>query len=127
MQFFIQYNQRRHMAALKTQRAVRVIFDNGHTVAVSQFDQAQAAFQRNRITSYNVCYTKLLRARGRDMAAWLGLVPRQHSTGGKPVLGRVSKRGNSYLRQLFLQGAASANWGCPITLASSVSAAAATT
>ena len=44
-------------------------------------------------------------ARGRDMAAWLGLVPRQHSTGGKTTLGRISKRGNAYLRQLFIQGA----------------------
>ena len=44
-------------------------------------------------------------ARGRDMAAWLGLVPRQYSTGGKSTLGRISKRGNSYLRQLFIQGA----------------------
>jgi len=44
-------------------------------------------------------------ARGRDMAAWLGLVPRQYSTGGKSMLGRISKRGNSYLRQLFIQGA----------------------
>jgi len=43
--------------------------------------------------------------RGRDMAAWLGLVPGQHSTGGKPTLGRISKRGNTYLRQLFIQGA----------------------
>lgn len=43
--------------------------------------------------------------RGRDMAAWLGLVPRQHSTGGKTTLGRISKRGNAYLRQLFIQGA----------------------
>lgn len=38
-------------------------------------------------------------------AAWLGLVPRQHSTGGKTTLGRISKRGNAYLRQLFIQGA----------------------
>jgi len=44
-------------------------------------------------------------ARGRDMAAWLGLVPSQYSTGGKPTLGRISKRGNTYLRQLFIQGA----------------------
>jgi len=43
--------------------------------------------------------------RGRDMAAWLGLVPGQYSTGGKPTLGRISKRGNTYLRQLFIQGA----------------------
>ena len=45
--------------------------------------------------------------RGRDMAAWLGLVPRQHSTGGKPTLGPISKRGNTYLRELFVQGAQS--------------------
>ena len=44
-------------------------------------------------------------ARGRDMSAWLGLVPSQYSTGGKPTLGRISKRGNTYLRQLFIQGA----------------------
>ncbi len=46
-------------------------------------------------------------ARGRDMAAWLGLVPRQHSTGGKPTLGSISKRGNTYVRELFIQGAQS--------------------
>ena len=38
--------------------------------------------------------------RGRDFAAWLGLVPRQHSTGGRSVLGRISKRGSRYLRTL---------------------------
>ena len=43
--------------------------------------------------------------RGRDFSAWLGLVPRQHSTGGKPVLGRISKRGCKYLRTLFIQAA----------------------
>ena len=43
--------------------------------------------------------------RGRDLAAWLGLVPRLYSTGGKSTLGAISKRGNSYLRQLFIQGA----------------------
>ena len=43
--------------------------------------------------------------RGRDFGAWLGLVPRQYSTGGKPVLGRISKRGNRYLRTLFIQAA----------------------
>jgi transposase len=46
-------------------------------------------------------------AKGRDLAAWLGLVPLQHSTGGKPRLLRISKRGNSYLRQLFVHGARS--------------------
>jgi transposase len=46
-------------------------------------------------------------ARGRDLAAWLGLVPRQHSTGGKTVLRGISKRGNAYLRSLFIHGARS--------------------
>lgn len=43
--------------------------------------------------------------RGRDFAAWLGLVPRQISTGDRTVLGRISKRGNTYLRTLFIRGA----------------------
>ncbi len=44
-------------------------------------------------------------ARGRDFAAWLGLVPKQMSTGDRTILGRISKRGNRYLRKLFMQGA----------------------
>jgi len=43
--------------------------------------------------------------RGRDFGAWLGLVPKQRSTGGRTILGRISKRGNRYLRVLFVQGA----------------------
>jgi transposase len=43
--------------------------------------------------------------RGRDFGAWLGLVPRQYSTGGRSVLGRISKRGSKYLRTLFIQAA----------------------
>ena len=42
---------------------------------------------------------------GRNMAAWLGLVPRQYSTGGKPTLLGISKRGNKTLRTLFIHGA----------------------
>ena len=42
---------------------------------------------------------------GRDFAAWLGLVPKQDSTGGRTKLGRISKRGNKYLRTLFVQAA----------------------
>ncbi len=45
--------------------------------------------------------------KGRDFAAWLGLVPRQTSTGDRTILGRISKRGNKYLRMLFVQGARS--------------------
>lgn len=43
--------------------------------------------------------------RGRDFGAWLGLVPRQYSTGGRSVLGSISKRGSRYLRTLFIQAA----------------------
>ena len=43
--------------------------------------------------------------RGRDFAAWLGLVPRQHTTGGKPRLGKISKMGQRDLRRLLITGA----------------------
>jgi transposase len=42
---------------------------------------------------------------GRQLAAWLGLVPKQHSSGGKPLLLRISKRGDTYLRTLLIHGA----------------------
>ena len=42
---------------------------------------------------------------GRDFGAWLGLVPKQESTGDRTILGRISKRGNKYLRTLFVQAA----------------------
>lgn len=45
--------------------------------------------------------------RGRDLSAALGVVPRQHSTGGKTVLGGISKRGDAYLRSLLIHGARS--------------------
>jgi transposase len=41
-------------------------------------------------------------ARGRDLAAWLGLVPRQITTGRRPRLVGITKRGNKYLRKLLL-------------------------
>ena len=44
-------------------------------------------------------------SKGRDFAAWLGLVPRQLSTGDRTILGKISKRGNRYLRVLFVQAA----------------------
>ena len=43
--------------------------------------------------------------KGRDFAAWLGLVPKQMSTGDRTILGEISKRGNRYLRVLFVQAA----------------------
>ena len=47
-------------------------------------------------------------SRGRDLSAWLGLVPRQATTGGKPKLLGITKRGSKYLRKLIIQGARSA-------------------
>lgn len=47
-------------------------------------------------------------ANGRQFAAWIGLTPRQHSTGGKARLGHISKQGDAYLRALLFQGARSA-------------------
>ena len=44
-------------------------------------------------------------SQGRDFGVWLGLVPRQNSTGGRTVRGRLSKRGNSYSRSLLIQAA----------------------
>jgi transposase len=44
-------------------------------------------------------------SKGRDFAAWLGLVPKQISTGDRTILGKISTRGNRYLRVLFVQAA----------------------
>lgn len=44
---------------------------------------------------------------GRQFAAWVGLTPRQHSTGGKPRLGHITRRGDAYIRMLLVQGARS--------------------
>jgi transposase len=45
--------------------------------------------------------------KGRDFAAWLGLTPRQNSSGGKPTLGAITKQGNRYIRKLLVLGATS--------------------
>ena len=42
---------------------------------------------------------------GRDFSAWIGLVPKQHSSGGRERLGSISKQGDRYLRSLFVVGA----------------------
>ena len=49
---------------------------------------------------------------GREVSAWLGLVPRQYSSGEKIVLGGISKRGDRYMRTLLIQGARSVVMGC---------------
>jgi transposase len=43
--------------------------------------------------------------KGREFASWMGLVPKQHSTGGKAKLYGISKRGNCYLRKILVHGA----------------------
>ena len=51
--------------------------------------------------------------RSRDFAAWLGLVPRQHSTGGKQLLGKISKMGQRDIRRLLITGAmVVVRWAC---------------
>jgi len=50
---------------------------------------------------------------GRQFAAYLGLVPRQNSTGGKTSLGRIRKTGNTYLRTLLIHGGRSVIWSAP--------------
>lgn len=52
---------------------------------------------------------------GRDFAAWLGLVPRQHSSGGKDRLGRISKAGQADIRRLLITGSGSGG-GCSYLL-----------
>jgi len=57
-------------------------------------------------TALSACVGELARFRsGRHFASWLGLTPREHSSGGRRHLGRMSKRGDSYLRMLLIQGA----------------------
>lgn len=50
---------------------------------------------------------------GRHLAAWLGLVPRQHSSGGKQRLYGISKRDNTYLRTMLIHGGRSVLRHCP--------------
>ena len=88
---------------------------NGEFVAIARHDEAA----RRLVTIPGVGVlnaTALVAAvgngaafrRGRDLGAWLGLVPKQHTTGGKPKLLGISKRGNKYLRMLFIHGARAA-------------------
>jgi transposase len=50
---------------------------------------------------------------GREMAAWIGLVPRQYTTGGKPRLGGIGRRANHYLRRQMIHGARAVVGGLP--------------
>lgn len=92
---------------------------------IREFDTELAAKAREDTTCHLLCdipgigpmtATALVAAvgnglafdRGRDLAAWLGLTPREYSTGGRQHLGGISKRGNRYLRTLLIHGARAA-------------------
>jgi transposase len=53
---------------------------------------------------WSLLFPKTFRS-GRNFSAWIGLVPLQHSSGGKDRLGHISKQGDRYLRNLFVAGA----------------------
>ena len=105
---------------------VRVLLEEFHSVdaRVKKFDKQLEAIAEN----HPVCQLVMKREgvgpiiatavisyigdpsmfrRGRDLSAYLGLVPKQNSTGGKQKLGGISKRGDKYLRQLLIHGARS--------------------
>src|SRR5262245_32389374 len=70
------------------------------TKTAEQLDLQALHRVRERLVSQRDAFSK-----GRDFAAWLGLVPKQISTGDRTILGKISKRGNRYLRVLFVQAA----------------------
>src|SRR5690554_5102636 len=61
-------------------------------------------FQGRSTALFRVFTVSLRESPSGNFAAWLGLVPRQYSTGGKPRLGRITKRGDKYLRTLLIHG-----------------------
>ena len=75
----------------------RALRDQGHDARLMP-----AQYVKPYVKTNGVSFRK-----GRDLSAWLGLVPRQHSTGGKTRLLGISKLGNEYLRRMMLHGARS--------------------
>src|ERR1035438_66238 len=71
----------------------------------AQTDPRHRPFGRNRDRSRDRQRSSL--RKGREFAAWTGLVPKQYSTGGKAKLAGISKRGNCYLRKILIHGARS--------------------
>jgi transposase len=90
---------------------------NGLDKRITQANRANADSKRlNAIPGFGVILSTAVVATmtdpkafrtGREFAAWIGLVPRQNSTGGKERLGSISKQGDRYLRRLFVLGAIS--------------------
>ena len=70
----------------------------------SEFEPAARRHTRRR-SGVGDCFGCQMFRSGRDFSAWVGLVPKQNSSGGKNQLGNISKRGDRYLRSLFTTGA----------------------
>jgi transposase len=81
-------------------RAQRLILSRQRPGAVSKSSKSLRCHETQPRQGNGAAFAK-----GRDFAAWLGLVPKQMSTGDRTILGRISKRGNRYLRTLLMQGA----------------------
>ena len=95
---------------------IKMLFDQMDTVIQQRAREDEACQRLTTIPGVGpVTATALIAAigngtafrKGRGLAAWIGMVPREHSTGGKQRLLGISKRGNAYLRTLFVQGARS--------------------
>jgi transposase len=108
--------------SVRTQRLLEELLEECTMLdrRIGTYDEEFAAMQAQRLSSIPgigaINATALLAAvgdasaftRGRDLAAWLGLTPRQHSTGGKTKMLGISKRGNRYLRKQLIHGARAA-------------------
>lgn len=77
---------------------------------ITAYDDELAALTRENVTARRLATIPGIGVFGktRDLAAWLGLTPRQHSTGGKTKMLGISKRGNKYLRTQLIHGARAA-------------------
>ena len=78
----------------------------GLRFAMTAGQQLACAEARRRIAASVADFNQF--KSGRQFGAWLGIVPRQNSSGGEASLGRITKRGDTYLRTLLIQGAKSA-------------------
>ncbi len=78
--------------------ALVIIFGMAALSHLASFEKAWVDHSQRAIGDINAFKS------GRELAAWLRLVPRQHSTGGKPTLLGISKQGDTYLRTLLIHG-----------------------
>lgn len=89
----------------------RLIAGFGHTLRLAPPIYAKQGVKRHKSDAADAAAIEAVAPslesfrRGRDFATWLGLVPKQHSTGGKERLGRLSKTGQRDFRKLLISGA----------------------